>query len=122
MKTLKLLPALAAAALLAGVLPAAAENWGAKPMKPVAAASGDFAGKHVVGYFVKTEGACRLTLMIDDAASNAPVSRVQVSVAPGSNAALDSADGKSLRFACQSGAQAMNVAYVERLAAVVEAR
>ena len=36
-------------------------------MKPLKAISLDVGSKHVVGYFLNTEGQCRLTLMIADA-------------------------------------------------------
>jgi hypothetical protein len=118
MKRLPTLFALAAASFLA-IAPAGADPFHVEPFhaqafRPMQAVSGEFSGRHVLAYFVKAADACKLTLMIDAAA--APASRLQISVDAGAQAALDSADGKTLRFGCAAGAMTMTLAYLERLA------
>jgi hypothetical protein len=123
MKRLPTLFALAASFLAAApagadpfrLEPFRVEPFHAQAFRPMQAVSGEFSGRHVLAYFVKAADACKLTLMIDAAA--APASRLQISVDAGAQAALDSADGKTLRFGCAAGAMTMTLAYLERLAA-----
>jgi len=88
-------------------------------MKPLAATSLDTSGAHVVSYFQPVNGACRLTIMIADQEmeiKGGVPTRVQMTVEPGRAAFIDDADGKSSRFTCLYGAEAMNVLRVDRLA------
>ncbi|QGM99769.1 hypothetical protein F7D14_17725 [Methylocystis parvus] len=88
-------------------------------MKPLAATSLDAGAAHVVSYFQQIGGACRLTMMIADqemeTKGGAPT-RVQMTVEPGRAAYVDDADGKSSRFTCLYGAEAMNVTRIDRVA------
>ncbi len=86
------------------------------------AASFDAGSKHVVSYFVGGDNGCRLTMMVIDSASaeeTAPATeatRLVVTVADGKAAHFDTPVGKSLRFTCTPGAQAMHVDQINRLA------
>jgi hypothetical protein len=105
-------------ALAAATSVSAGESWSETTMKPLAAASLDAGGAHVVSYFQPANGACRLTVMIADQEiekGRAPT-RVQMTVEPGRAAFVDDADGKSSRFTCLYGAEAMNVVRVDRVA------
>jgi hypothetical protein len=105
-------------ALAAATSVSAAESWSETTMKPLAAASLDAGGSHVVGYFLPVGGACRLTLMIADqeVEKGGSPTRVQMTVEPGRAAFVDDGDGKSSRFTCLYGAEAMNVVRVDRVA------
>ena len=110
------------ATALLGVLAAApvsaADSWSEMTMKPLAAASLDAGGKHLVSYFQPVGGACRLTVMIaeQDVEKGGTPTRVQMTVEPGRAAFVDHSDGKSSRFTCLYGAEAMNVVGVDRVA------
>jgi hypothetical protein len=100
----------------------AAEAWSNVKMKPLMAASFDVGAKHVVGYFLNTDSRCKLTLMIaeatydEDHAPSAPTLRVQLTVNPGKKAHIDTDEGKSLHFACEPNALAMDVVLLDRIA------
>jgi hypothetical protein len=91
-------------------------------MKPLMATSLDAGSQHVVSYFLKADGVCKLTLMISEKlledASDAPktASRLQLSIAPEKSARFDAADGKSLDFACKADALAMSATTLDRVA------
>lgn len=105
-------------ALLAATQASVAQSWTETTMKPLAATSLDAGGVHVVSYFQPVGGACRLTMMIagQDADPKGGPTRVQMIVEPGRAAFVDNADGKSSRFTCLYGAEAMNVIRIDRLA------
>ncbi len=120
MKTRNIALTLGGVLALAAATPvSAADAWSETKMKPLMAASLDAGGAHVVSYFQPANGACRLTMMIADrdmeTKGGAPT-RVQLTVEPGRAAYVDDADGKSSRFTCLYGAEAMNVIRVDRVA------
>lgn len=80
-------------------------------MTPMQAQSVDVGTKHLVGFFLGGDGRCRLTLMIADSGDGDAMraSRVQFAVAAGKRARFDTAQGASLAFSCDNGAQAMQV-------------
>ena len=98
----------------------AAESWSAVKMKPLGAASWDEGGKHILTYFQKDAGVCRLTLMIEESVrSGAPEtrpSRVVAEIAAGKAADFDTVEGKRLNFSCGENAQSMQAAELDRLA------
>jgi hypothetical protein len=113
--------ALGGALALAGATPvSAADSWSEATMRPMMATSLDAGGAHVVSYFLPVKGACRLTMMIANSGSDgelkAAPARVQLTVEPGRAAFVDDVDGKSSRFTCLYGAEAMNVIRVNRVA------
>lgn len=106
-------------ALVAATSVSAADSWSETTAKPIAAVSLDAGGAHVVSYFQPVSGACRLTMMIaaqDVEAKDSAPTRVQMTIEPGRAAFVDNADGKSSRFTCLYGAEAMNVIRVNRVA------
>lgn len=90
-------------------------------IKPLAAASLDAGPKHVVGYFVSSEGACRLTLIVIDSASaedatpTTAATRLIVPIDHGKTAYVDTAVSRSLRFACAPDASSMTVTTTDRV-------
>jgi hypothetical protein len=92
-------------------------------MKPLGATSLDVGSKHVVSYFLKADGQCKLTLMIADAArdenseASAQILRVRLMVEPGRPALVDTTEGRLLQFACAPDAQAMNATLLDQVAA-----
>jgi hypothetical protein len=115
------------AAVLAGFAAAGATNSKAEDstlvltMKPLCAISFDVGSKHAVSYFLSEKGQCKLSLVVADAMqgdaipANTPV-RFDVSINEDKDALFDTADGKSLRFACAHGTQAMTVGEVSQIA------
>lgn len=101
----------------------AGDAWSPQTMRPLMATSFDAGSKHLVSYFVGADNGCRLTVMVIDSASAeletpaTEATRLVVTVADGKAAHFDTPVGKSLRFTCVSGAQAMNVEHINRLAA-----
>lgn len=97
-----------------------ADSLGPQMMKPLAAVSLDAGAKHVIGYFVSADGACKLTLAVNEGGDDAALvstSRLQVSVDAGKSAKFDSAEGRTLVFTCKPSAQAMTAVAIDRLAA-----
>lgn len=112
--------ALGGALVLASSPLALADSRGPQTMKPLAAVSLDAGSKHVIGYFVSADGACKLTLAVNeggDEATPVTTSRLQVSIDAGKSAKFDSAEGRTLVFTCKPSAQAMTAVAVDRLAA-----
>jgi len=113
--------ALGGALSLAASAPLRAETWSPLTMRPLHAVSLDAGAKHVVSYFLAAERQCKLTLMIADGSttgdgSQEPAARVQVSIDAGKTARVDSAEGKTLEFACAPDAQGMTAATIDRTA------
>lgn len=106
-----------ALALSAATVASAEPGWSEAMMRPLMATSLDAGGAHLVSYFQPTNGVCRLTMMISEK-DNDRVSptRVQMIVEPGRAAYVDDTEGKSSRFTCLYGAEAMNVIRIERIA------
>jgi hypothetical protein len=113
--------ALGAALSLAATAPLRAEPHAPLTLKPMAAASLDAGSKHMLGYFVGTEGACRLTLVIVDTANAEEATpatlatRVVMPIDNGKSAQIDTAASKTLRFACGSNGRAMTVTTIDRV-------
>lgn len=93
-----------------------------KPMsRPAAPANGQqvllnlrVETNQAVSYFQKENGRCKLTVMVADAYNglevpDAPAMRFEVAVGVGRTARMDTAEGKSLEFACRRRAQELNV-------------
>ena len=98
---------------------AAEENWESLLMKPSRAVSLDVGSKHVVGYFVRKDGVCKLTAMFAenmDVEASADAAQLQLEVQPGETARIATAEGNSLRFVCLGRAEAMTATVVDRVA------
>ena len=112
----------AALCLAATVSLSAAGSRAPTTMKPLKAISLDVGSKHVVGYFLNTEGQCKLTLMIaetfrDEASeSSSHAMRLRLMVEPGRSAVVDTTDGRLLQFGCEPDAQAMNAILLDQVA------
>jgi hypothetical protein len=107
----------------------AQERDGARPVKeniledrkydPIEAISYALGGNKLSGYFQQVNGKCALTLMLFkniDAAEVAPdnsASRVQVSLAPGEQARVDSAEGKGVRLNCNGHAETVTAVHFD---------
>lgn len=106
---------------LAAIAPLRADPWSPLSMKPLMAASLDAGTKHVLSYFLPSDGRCKLTLMVsdearDDARGSESGTRFQVAVDAGGTARFDTAKGKSLEFACKPDARGMTARIVDRIA------
>ncbi len=105
--------AVAGLALVAGVNSQAFADDG-RSVRPAHGLMLDVGSKHTVSYFLADDSKCNLTLMIgekaNDEGDNSSVgARVNVAVEAGKSARVETAEGKSLEFACASGASAMSV-------------
>ena len=83
-------------------------------MKPLQGVSFDIGTKRAMSYFLNKDDACKLTLMLadvidDDEVNGLTATRMTVAVESGKTAYLDTAEGKSLEFKCQAGAQLMSI-------------
>ena len=100
----------------------AAKSWSPVTMKPLMAASLDVGTRHVVSYFLTSDGRCKLTLMMAEEARNdadgptALASRLLVMVDAGGTARFDTADSGAVQFDCKADAQAMTMSTVDRVA------
>jgi hypothetical protein len=112
--------ALGAVTLSLAGAPLRAEPITPVTLKPLAAASIDAGPKHMVGYFIGSEGACRLTLMIADAPNleqatpGTGTTRLVVPIDSGKSAQVDTSVSKTLRFACAPNGEAMTVTTIDR--------
>jgi hypothetical protein len=78
--------------------------------------------KQTISYFQNEGGTCKLTLMVAEAFNgedvpNVTTVRFQVAIGAGEVARMDTADGKSLAFACAAGAQELSISEGEQIAA-----
>ncbi len=81
----------------------------------------DVGSKHIVSYFTAQQGVCNVTLLIGNKANSegegASIgTRVKFNVPAGMTARTDTAEGKSLEFACRSGASTMSIQPLDLLA------
>jgi len=117
-----------AATMLAGLLSMnggsasqAADIASGLTMKPLGGISFDIGTKRAVSYFLSESGRCKLTLLVADAIkgdvlpTDTPI-RFDVAIDAGTDARFDTAEGKSLRFACAQGTQTMLVSEVKQVA------
>ncbi len=108
-----------------GAVQAGDSSPGWKPMKPLYAVSFDVGRKHVLSYFLSKNGLCDLTTMVTDRPDEASEGdeiptlatvRFKATIDGGKTARLDTAEGKSLEYACAADAQAMSVRQVNQVA------
>src|ERR1700720_1096909 len=83
-------------------------------MRPLQGVSFDIGTKRAVSYFLSDGDSCKLTLMLaevvhGDEVNGLAVTRMTVAVEADKAVQLDTAEGKSLEFKCQVGAQAMTI-------------
>jgi hypothetical protein len=83
-------------------------------MKPLQGVSFDIGTKRAVSYFLSDGDTCKLTLMLaevvyGDEVNVLAVTRMTVAVEADKAVHLDTAEGKSVEFKCQAGAQVMTI-------------
>ena len=108
-------------ALLRGAAPVSADDAAGYRVTPLKGITLTVGSKRAVSYYtVNADKACNLTLLLADAysetdkATSEPI-RVNLTVREGTSARVDSLGG-SLVFACASGATAMTIQPIERVA------
>ena len=129
-KSLKMTVAVSAFAALAVAQAAWPVNAGSDQVRRVAPLKGisfDVGTKHAVSYFIGENGRCAVTLVVADNPSTenelpAAGARFMVTVDGGKSVRLDTAQGKSLEFACEKAAASMTVRTVEQVAWVAPAK
>jgi hypothetical protein len=115
-----------AATTLAGILsvnavPASQAGDTGWTMKPLSGVSFDVGTKHAVGYFLSESGRCMLTVVVadqmrgDDVPTDTPI-RFHVAIDAGKNARFDTAEGKSLQFACGPQTEVVLVNEIKQVA------
>jgi len=96
-----------------------------RTMKPLHAISFNVGRKHVLSYFLSKNGLCELTMMVTDRPDEASdgdeiptlaTARFKATIDGGKTARLDTAEGKSLEYACATNARAMRVRELDRVA------
>lgn len=123
-KTLKTTAAVSAFAALAfahGMVQAYAGSDQVRRVAPLKGISFDVGAKHAVSYFIAENGRCAVTLVVADrpvTENDVPAagSRVSVAVDGGKSVRFDTAQGKSLEFACEKAAASMTVRTVDQVA------
>lgn len=89
-------------------------------MKAMQGVSFDIGTKRVVSYFLSDGSTCKLTLMLAEVVNGdirgLTAARMTVAVEADKTAHLDTAEGKSLEFNCQAGAQTMRIEVLNRTA------
>ena len=98
-----------------------------RTMKPLHAISFDVGRKHVLSYFLSKNGLCELTMMVTDRPDEASegdeipaltTARFKAAIGGGKTARLDTAEGKSLEYACATDAHVMSVTRMNQVAVV----
>jgi hypothetical protein len=109
--------------VLAGAYGAAPVSAGeAKELKvaPLKVINLDVGAKRAIGYYLAENGACNLTVLLSDVnyldGTTPSASRVNVDVAAGTSAKVDTIDGTTMQFTCAAGATGMTVRTFERFA------
>jgi len=120
------------AAMLAGFTALAVQGATAseaqKTFKPLHGVSLHVGSKHAVGYFVPTNGACELTLVVGEEPSGegdilaVTPTRFRASVKAGQHARFDTGEGRELAFYCAQSATAMSVDTMQQTAYTPVAR
>lgn len=113
---------LAFAALATAAVAGSARAEGAVQLSvtPLQVINVDVGTKHAIGYYLADNGKCNLTVMLTDFSYDGDqipsASRVNVEVAAGTSAKVDTIDGTTLAFSCAAGAAEMGVRSFTRLA------
>ena len=103
-----------------GAIPARAD--GAKELKvaPLKVINLDVGAKRAIGYYLADHGSCNLTVLLSDVnyldGTTPSASRVNVKVAAGTSAKVDTIDATTMQFTCATGAADMTVNTFQRYA------
>jgi hypothetical protein len=100
---------------------AADEATGPRVIAPAKGLMLDVGSKHTVSYFTADDGLCNLTLVVGEKANEegdhgSVGARVRLAIEQGKTARIETAEGKSLEFACARGAQSMSVRTLDLVA------
>jgi hypothetical protein len=110
----------AALAVVHGSVPVRAEGGTELRVAPLKAIDLNVGAKRAIGYYLAENGSCNLTVMLSDVnyldGSTPSASRVNVNVAAGTSAKVDTIDGTTMQFKCAAGASDMTVNTFERFA------
>jgi len=93
----------------------------ATTFKPLHGVSLHLGSKHAIGYFVKGDNACQLTLVVgeepigDDVPAVTPT-RFSAAIEAGRSARFDTGSGTQLQFSCAPSATAMSVESLDQVA------
>ena len=120
---MRLTTCIAIVAVLPALMSAAKAEPGTVALKPLKAVSLDLGARHLVGFFVKGEGRCDLTLLsadrFDDKVNESPtdIQRLRFQVDASHAVMMDSPADGALQLACAPDASSMTLTRFDRLAA-----
>lgn len=112
---------LSALAFAHGAAPVRADGAKELQVGPLKAINLDVGAKRAIGYYLADNGSCNLTVLLSDVnyqddGTTPSASRVNVTVAAGTSAKVDTIDGTTMQFSCAAGAADMTVKTFERFA------
>ena len=89
---------------------AGAHRISSETYRSAQAISYQLGSKRAIGYFVRVDGACQLTMMIaeaidPDVAQPTSAARLSLQMMPGQSSALASEEGELLQLTCGNGAE-----------------
>ena len=120
MKSVAATLAFAALTAAPGAVPARADGLKDVTVAPLKVINMDVGSKHAIGYYLAENGGCNLTVLLTDFSYDGDAvpsaSRVNVNVAAGTSAKVDTIDGTTMAFACSVGASNMTVRTFSRIA------
>ena len=108
-------------ALIKGAQPVQAVEGNALSVTPIKGISLVLGTKRAIGYYIADNGACNLTLMLQEISFveenfKPNAARVNMTVGAGTSSSLDTADGPTLAFKCQPSAASMKIEVIDRVA------
>lgn len=115
----------ATAALLAAMTSVAIAAPLAQPitLKPAKGQSFDVGSKHAVAYYMAKGGVCALTVLMAERGEDnikGAATRITIPVIPTRAARFDTAEGKTLEFACAPSAASMAVKILDQVAVMTK--
>jgi len=102
----------------AGAAVSDASNTTFKPLQGVSLHLGS---KHAIGYFLKSDGVCQLTLVVGEEPLGEDIpeitpARFSAAIEAGRSASFDTGNGTKLQFSCAPSATAMTVDTLKQVA------
>ena len=112
--------AFSALAVAHGAVPAHAGGAKELSVVPLKAINLEVGAKRAIGYYLAENGGCNLTVLLTDVSYDDGITpsatRVNVSIAAGTSAKVDTIDGTTMSFTCATGAVGITVRTFERFA------
>ncbi len=113
--------AFAGLAVTHGAAPVRADDTSALRVKPLAVVSLTLGTKRAIGYYLADNGACNMTLLLseidyDEKLAVANSARITSVIGAGTSSRIDTEYGRSLVMSCETGASAMTVQTIDRVA------